>query len=92
MTKAYPFINVNILEVRPALFQRHGSGRDIDLIEFADKIKGENSGYAAHSVGWIVYGHMHIFRLNINGFVFAHEPCLPAGQVIDIFEYFLICV
>jgi hypothetical protein len=71
MSEADPLVYIYVLKIRATLLERHRSGCDIDLIEFADKIKGENSGYAAHSVGWIVDGEIDIFRSNINGFVFA---------------------
>jgi hypothetical protein len=48
MSQSNPFIDIYILEIGPAFLQRHGGIRYLDLIEFANKVKGEYTGYTTH--------------------------------------------
>jgi hypothetical protein len=48
MSKSDPLIGIDVLKVRAPFFERHGGGSHIDLVEFSNKVKCNNSGYATH--------------------------------------------
>ena len=48
MAQTYPLIYIYVLEIRPAFLQTACGSRDVDLIEFANKIKSKYSRNTAH--------------------------------------------
>jgi hypothetical protein len=48
MAQANPFVSVYILEVGTSFLQSHSGIRYVDLIEFANKVKSEHTGYTTH--------------------------------------------